>query len=76
MTIDRRSYPSDLSDREWKILEPLLPTEKPGGRHRGYHGMCCKNDFEAGEVAYRVLLCSDMEEAQDELRLAHHVTSG
>ncbi len=36
MTIDRRPYSSDLSDREWKILEPLLPREKPGGRHRGY----------------------------------------
>ena len=36
MTIDRRPYPSDLSDREWRILEPLLPTEKSGGRHRGY----------------------------------------
>jgi transposase len=36
MTIDRRPYPSDLSNTEWKILEPLLPTEKPGGRHRGY----------------------------------------
>jgi transposase len=32
----RRPYPSDLSNAEWKILEPLLPTEKPGGRHRGY----------------------------------------
>lgn len=32
----RRPYPSDLSNDEWKILEPLLPTEKPGGRHRGY----------------------------------------
>lgn len=32
----RRSYPSDLSNAEWKILEPLLPAEKPGGRHRGY----------------------------------------
>src|SRR5215213_7507539 len=36
MTIDRKPYPSDLSDREWKILEPLLPREKPGGRQRGY----------------------------------------
>lgn len=36
MAIRRRPYPSDLSDREWEILEPLLPTEKPGGRHRGY----------------------------------------
>src|SRR5215213_11782956 len=36
MAILRRPYPSDLSDSEWQILEPLLPTEKPGGRHRGY----------------------------------------
>jgi putative transposase len=27
-------YPSDLSDGEWAILEPLLPPEKPGGRPR------------------------------------------
>ena len=36
MAIPRRPYPSDLSDSEWQILEPLLPSEKPGGRHRGY----------------------------------------
>src|SRR5918997_280160 len=36
MAIRRRPYPSDLSDFEWKILEPLLPPEKTGGRHRGY----------------------------------------
>lgn len=36
MALRRRPYPSDLSDSEWQILEPLLPTEKPGGRHRGY----------------------------------------
>ena len=28
----RKSYPSDLSDREWQLLEPLLPPPKPGGR--------------------------------------------
>lgn len=27
-------YPSDLSDREWVILVPLLPLPKPGGRPR------------------------------------------
>jgi transposase len=27
-------YPSDLSDEEWAILEPLIPSEKPGGRPR------------------------------------------
>ncbi len=36
MTPPRKPYPSDLSNAEWQILEPLLPSEKPGGRHRGY----------------------------------------
>jgi len=36
VTSQRRPYASDLSNAEWKILEPLLPTRKPGGRHRGY----------------------------------------
>lgn len=27
-------YPSDLSDREWKILASLIPPAKPGGRPR------------------------------------------
>src|SRR3954452_3666272 len=26
-----RLYPSDLSDREWEILAPLIPPAKPGG---------------------------------------------
>ncbi|HZU68778.1 MAG TPA: IS5 family transposase [Ktedonobacteraceae bacterium] len=30
----RRSYPSDLSDEEWGILEPLIPPAKPGGHPR------------------------------------------
>ena len=30
----RRDYPSDLSDEEWAILEPLIPPAKPGGRPR------------------------------------------
>jgi putative transposase len=36
MMTPRRPYPSDLSNAEWQILEPLLPLEKPGGRHRAY----------------------------------------
>ncbi len=36
MAVSRRSYSTDLTDAEWKILEPLLPAEKPGGRHRLY----------------------------------------
>jgi len=27
-------YPSNLTDQEWAILEPLIPPEKPGGRPR------------------------------------------
>ena len=30
----RRRYPSDLSDAEWAVLAPLLPTARPGGRPR------------------------------------------
>lgn len=28
----RKRYPTDLTDREWAILEPLVPAVKPGGR--------------------------------------------
>jgi putative transposase len=30
----REPYPSDLSDEEWAILEPLIPAAKPGGKPR------------------------------------------
>ena len=30
----RKSYPSDLTDRQWSIIEPLIPPAEPGGRHR------------------------------------------
>jgi len=30
----RRGYPSDLTDEEWKVLEPLIPAAKAGGRPR------------------------------------------
>jgi putative transposase len=29
-----KTYASDLSDQEWDILEPLIPSAKPGGRPR------------------------------------------
>jgi transposase len=29
---ERRVYPSDVTDAEWAILEPLIPPAKPGGR--------------------------------------------
>lgn len=30
----RRWYATDLTDREWALLAPLLPPAKPGGRPR------------------------------------------
>ncbi len=30
----RTAYPSDLTDGEWQVLEPLIPAAKPGGRPR------------------------------------------
>ena len=31
--MNRKHYPSDLTDEQWELVEPLLPT-KPGGRPR------------------------------------------
>ena len=30
----RRPYPSDLNAAQWRVLAPLLPPAKPGGRPR------------------------------------------
>ena len=30
--MNRQAYPSDLSEKEWQLLDPLLPAPKPGGR--------------------------------------------
>ena len=30
----RQPYPSDLTDAQWAVLEPLLPPPKPAGRPR------------------------------------------
>jgi putative transposase len=30
----RKPYPSDLTDAQWAILEPLIPPAKPGGAPR------------------------------------------
>jgi putative transposase len=32
--MNRKPYPSDLTDRGWAILEPLIPPAAPGGRPR------------------------------------------
>ena len=30
----RQRYPTDLTDDEWRVREPLIPPAKPGGRPR------------------------------------------
>lgn len=30
----RTPYPSDLTDQQWSIIEPLIPPPEPGGRDR------------------------------------------
>ena len=30
--MSRRHYPTDLTDAQWAVLEPLVPAPKPGGR--------------------------------------------
>ena len=32
--MNKKRYPTDLTDQEWALLEPLLPPAKAGGRHR------------------------------------------
>ncbi len=32
----RKRYPSDLTDAQWKRIEPLIPPAKPGGRDRAH----------------------------------------
>jgi putative transposase len=32
----RKSYPSDLTDEQWAVLEGLIPEAKPGGRPRAH----------------------------------------
>ncbi len=31
---DKGSYPTDLTDKQWAIIEPLIPPPKVGGRER------------------------------------------
>jgi len=32
--MERPPYPSDLTDKQWQIIAPLIPPAKPGGRPR------------------------------------------
>ena len=32
--MERKAYSTDLTDKEWELLKPLIPPPKPGGRPR------------------------------------------
>jgi putative transposase len=32
--MNRKPYPTDLTDAQWERIAPLIPPAKPGGRHR------------------------------------------
>jgi putative transposase len=32
--MERKPYPTDLTDEQWQLIQPLLPPAKPGGRPR------------------------------------------
>ena len=32
--MERTPYPSDVTDEQWQLVEPLIPPAKPGGRPR------------------------------------------
>jgi transposase len=34
--MERKAYPSDLTDAQWRLIAPLIPDAKPGGRPRKY----------------------------------------
>src|SRR4051794_11180895 len=34
--MSRKPYPSDLTDSQWRLIAPLIPDAKPGGRPRKY----------------------------------------
>lgn len=34
--MERKAYPSDLTDTQWRLITPLIPDAKPGGRPRKY----------------------------------------
>lgn len=48
--MSRKPYPSDLTEAEWAILEPLVPAEKPMGAPR---------EVELREIVNAVMYVSD-----------------
>jgi transposase len=37
--MERKAYPSDLTDAQWRLIAPLIPDAKPGGRPRKYESL-------------------------------------
>src|SRR5260370_37703271 len=58
---EQRSYPSDVTDAQWAILEPLIPAAKTGGRSQEIARREIVNGFfsvlrKKGCIFYRVRL--------------------
>ena len=34
--MERKPYPSDLTDAQWRLIAPIIPDTRPGGRPRKY----------------------------------------
>ena len=32
--MQRKAYPTDLTDQQWELIQPMIPAAKPGGRPR------------------------------------------
>ena len=48
----RLSYPSDLTNAEWQLLEPEMPAIKTGGRPRSVPWRSLPHDLPAWSTAY------------------------
>ena len=54
----RKPYPTDLTDREWELIQPYVPEAKPGGRPEKYPKREILNgifDILRGGCAWRLL---------------------
>ena len=62
MAVSRSFYSTDLTDAEWKILEPLLPVEKPrqfATDNRGfYQFLQIEPRFEPCRIGLQTFGCS------------------
>ena len=58
----RRHYSSDLTNREWAILEPLIPPPKPGGRSVSWE----RREI-VDAILYILRLCCKMIQSMEKL---------